>query len=162
MCFPSTLTLWRCRSPGSWPGWIFRSGWSCCCAPSWRSQKPAEEIKHWVFKKKSAQVTQVKNPSTALSSFNQHKKPEKWSLNRNIQTSGTVNIYVINERKSVMIGSLSEVRRCRKRSGDTHTHTHSALPNSCEGKRSAAENRHRRSSWWAFLLRRRPTERAHY
>lgn len=38
------LTLWRCHSPGSWPGWTSQSDWSCCCEPSWHSQKPEKTI----------------------------------------------------------------------------------------------------------------------
>lgn len=38
------LTLWRCHSPGSWPGWTSQSDWSCCCEPSWHFQKPEKTI----------------------------------------------------------------------------------------------------------------------
>lgn len=39
------LTLSRCRSPGSWPGWISQIGWNCCCGLFWRSQKPVRNTK---------------------------------------------------------------------------------------------------------------------
>lgn len=47
ICFWS-LTLSRCHSLGSSPGWICQSDWSCCCGPSSRFQMPeGEDEKTW-------------------------------------------------------------------------------------------------------------------